>query len=525
MNLLTDQWIPVRPLEGGGAEKISLQELLCGGKKWELCLPRDDMELAALQLAICITQAILTPRDAAELRTHIAKPLTTDKYAEAIKPFIDWFQLDHPKFPFMQVRGVAAKDPTPMDKLMAGLTGATNCCFVNERGMSDNLCGGCASIALFNLGSCSPSFGGGFKPGLRGPASPITTLIQGRQLRETIWLNVINEEELEHIMPWHKKTQQQKITSLEPIQASEKIAAQEIGLVRGLLWQPAQVELMPSSAEGTCDCCGFKSKPVYSTFRKAKFNYTIEGVWPHPHSPKVTIKKRDEMKEMFASFGTSTAPSWTQLARLVVKQQIDNDNTEGHQPAAVIQQVHKLYGQQAQKLHLIVGGYLNRAGQASITGRRHEVFTLNHGWDQNTHAVKELVSLGIGYRGAITSALFFFCKGLKDKKTNTAKLKGLGDKFDLPKVAEIQFYRRSEATVENTLANIDFANPGLELTKMRKALRRISTGIFEESVRPYLNDPELIKTLAVARRTLYKHLNNLEPQQVKGGNNGNTKTP
>ncbi|MBN2569845.1 MAG: type I-E CRISPR-associated protein Cse1/CasA, partial [Deltaproteobacteria bacterium] len=50
MNLLTEQWIPVRPLTGGGLEKISLRELLCGEKKWEICLPRDDMELAAMQL-------------------------------------------------------------------------------------------------------------------------------------------------------------------------------------------------------------------------------------------------------------------------------------------------------------------------------------------------------------------------------------------------------------------------------------------------------------------------------------------
>ncbi|SEM66733.1 CRISPR-associated protein, Cse1 family [Syntrophus gentianae] len=520
MNLLTEQWIPVRPLEGGKSGKISLRDLLCGEEKWELYLPRDDMELAAIQLLICITQVLITPKCPAELKRFIAKPLSVADYEVAIQPYIDWFQLDHPKYPFMQVRGVVAKDPTPMDKLLAGLTGATNCCFVNENGLAEKLCGGCASIALFNLGSCSPSFGGGFKPGLRGPSAPITTLIQGRHLRETIWLNVLNEEEVEKTIPWYQQTKQQKTTSLEPIKAGENISIQKIGLIRGLLWQPACVELLPVSGEGVCDCCGFLSNHVYLFFAKAKFNYTVEGTWPHPHSPMTTIKKRDGMKEKIASFGTSTAPSWTQLARIVVQQQIDHDSIEGHQPAAVIQQVRMLYGQQAQKLHLIVGGYLNRAGQASITGRRHEVFTLNHGWDRNTNVIKELVSVGIGYKGAVTSALFFFCKGFKDKKVKTNTLKGLGDKIDLPKVAEARFYRRSEPTIENTLANIDFDNPELELAKMRKALKRISEDIFEESIRPYLNDPELIRTLAASRRTLFKHLNNLEPQQGKGRNNG-----
>ncbi|MEW6670493.1 MAG: type I-E CRISPR-associated protein Cse1/CasA [Thermodesulfobacteriota bacterium] len=520
MNLLINQWIPVRPLDGGGVEKISLRDLLCGGKKWELCLPRDDMELAALQLLICITQTLITPRTAEELRRYIAKPISEAEYEMAIRPYDDWFQLDHPNFPFMQVRGVASKDPTSMDKLLAGLTGATNCCFVNESGLADKLCGGCASIALFNLGSCSPSFGGGFKPGLRGPASPLTTLVQGRHLRETTWLNVLNMEGLKRIMPWYQEARLQKPTWLEPIKAGEKILAQKIGLARGLLWQPAYVELLPASSEGTCNCCGFQSESVYTSFNKAKFRYVVEGTWPHPHSPLIKMRKANDIREKFASFGTSSAPSWTQLARIVVQQQIDDNNNEGHQLAAVVQQVRKLYGHQAQRLHLIVGGYLNRPGQASVIGRRHEVFTLNHGWDQHANVIKELVSLGIGYKSAVTAALFLFCKGSKENKSGSVKIKGLGEKIDVPKVAEAQFYRRSEPTMEKALDRIDFENPSLDLAEMRKSLKHIAEDIFEESVRPYLNDPELIRTLAVARRTLYKKLNNLEPQKGKGGDNG-----
>ena len=381
---------------------------------------------------------------------------------------------------------------------------------------------GVSSISLFNLGSCSPSFGGGFKPGLRGPASPVTSLIQGRHLRETLWLNVLNQEELERIMPWYQETRLQKTTWLEPIKAGERIPIQKIGLVRGLLWQPACVELLPGSNEGTCDCCGFQREYVYTSFNKAKFSYIVEGTWPHPHSPLTMIRKPSGIKEIFASFGTSSAPSWTQLARIVVQQQIDDNNNEGHQPAAVVQQVRKLYGQQAQRLHLIVGGYLNRAGQASVVGRRHEVFTLNHGWDRHTNVIKELVSLGTGYKSAITGALFLFCKGLKEKKAGGGKIKGLGEKFDLPKLAAAQFYRRSESAIEDTLARIDFNDPGLELAAMRKSLRRVSEEIFEESVHPYLNDPELIRTLGLVRKTLYKHLNNLEPHQRKGGEDGAT---
>ncbi len=36
MNLLKDDWIPVRPLQSGSPEKISLQRLLCGEERWEV---------------------------------------------------------------------------------------------------------------------------------------------------------------------------------------------------------------------------------------------------------------------------------------------------------------------------------------------------------------------------------------------------------------------------------------------------------------------------------------------------------
>ena len=139
MNLLSDPWIPVRPQAKASAQKLTLRQLLCGNEKWELCLPRDDMELAALQLLVCLAQALAAPENLEELRQRIVKPLAEQHFDESCKPYAEWFQLDHPRFPFMQVRGVAAKDPTPMDKLLAGVTGATNSCFVNQPGLAQEL--------------------------------------------------------------------------------------------------------------------------------------------------------------------------------------------------------------------------------------------------------------------------------------------------------------------------------------------------------------------------------------------------
>jgi len=511
MNLLNDQWVPVRRLEGGKAERIILRHLLCGDEKWELCLPRDDMELAAMQLLICITQALITPITSNELKNYIAKPLSETDYEKAAQPYADWFQLDHPKYPFMQVLGVEAKDATHMDKLLAGVTGATNSCFVNQAGLADGLCPGCTAIALFNQASCTPSFGGGFKAGLRG-SSPITTLIQGDHLRRTIWLNILAEDSIQQYMPWHESTRGQEPTWITPIKSGE-IKVEQVGFLRGLFWQPAYIEMQPPVTADSCSCCGMKTDRVFKSFNKAKFNFTITGTWPHPHSPRVMTTKRDQKQEKYAAF-TTAAPAWTQLSRFVVQQEIDETNAEGQQPAAVILQIRKLYGPNSQRLHLLIGGY--RASKASIIERRHEVFTLNHGWDQHTSVIHHMVSLGCGYRDALKKAIGVFVSGMKDVK---------GAKVKMNQRTEMQFYRRAEPVIENTLSRIEFANAEPELTRMRHALKDIAQSLFKESVRPYLNDPELIRTLAVARKTLYKHLNNLEPQNGKGGDDGTTEKP
>jgi CRISPR system Cascade subunit CasA len=222
--------------------------------------------------------------------------------------------------------------------------------------------------------------------------------------------------------------------------------------------------------------------------------------------------KKGELEEKFAAFTTS-APAWTQLSRFVVQQQVDATNTEGQQPATVILQARKIFGSMYEKFHLLVGGYRNN--QASVLERSHEVFTLNHGWNSNTKVIHEMVVTGRGYRDALYKALFVFVNGVKD-------VKGAGVKLN--QSADMQFYRRSEPTIEDTLARIDFNDAAPHLARMRTALQAITNDLFDETLQPYLNDPELIRTLAVARRTLQKHLKNMEPQQDKGGNDGTTET-
>lgn len=511
MNLLTERWIPVRPLPAGKPDKISLRRLLCEKENWELCFPRDDMELAALQLLVCLAQALFAPDDEDILRQRIAGKLNEDEYDAGCALVKDWFQVNHPDYPFMQFRGVQAKEVTPMDKLLAGLTGATNSCFVNQDGLAETLCPGCAAVALFNQASSAPGFGGGFKSGLRG-AAPITTFFQGKHLRQTIWLNVLYKDRLKHTISWYSETKDQKPTWVEYIKPNERIKVEQIGLLRGLFWQPAHLELLRPTNNGICSCCGYHTENAYRSFKKEKFNFTVEGIWPHLHSPRTSTRKKGEIQEKFVAFKT-TAPSWTQLSRFVFKQDFNDTNREGQEPAAVIREAKRLFGGAAQKLHLLAGGYRNK--QASILERRHEVYTLNHGWDQHTAVINELVKTGTGYRDALYKSLYVFTKGMKEVKGAGIKLHQLG---------EAKYYRRSESIVLNALANLDFKNAAPELIRMGEKLTVTVKNIFEETIKAYLNDPELIRTMALARRVLNKHLSALKPQKDGGEKYGTTGT-
>lgn len=506
MNLLTEDWIPVRPQSSGQAQQISLQDLLCGEERWELALPRDDMELAALQLLICLVQVLLPPADKKQWAERITKPLSVETFTARTNDYQGWFQLDHSEHPFMQVKGVAAKITTPMDKLLPGLDSSTNSRFVNEPRLAAEVCFGCAAIALYNASNNAPSFGGGFKFGIRG-SCPVSTFAQGHDLRSTLWLNVLSQESLDkHLTNWREKGQQSP-TWVEPIKEKAAIPAASIGLLRGLLWQPGHIELSTPENGGVCSCCGHPADLLFTGFSKAKFTYTIEGLWEHPHSPQSLSIKKGNTEIRYLGFSQSI-PAWTQLSRYIVKRQVSKKE-QGQEPALVIKQIQAYLPKQAERLELLVGGYRNN--QAAILERRHEVVTLNQGWERHADTVHELVAHGLKYKTALRKVLYVCSQGIKEKDR---KLKGTG--LSLHEVGETQFYRRTEGLMLTALSEVNFANTHPSYANLDKGFKAICEAVFFELTSPYQHDPELFRTLAIARRALQKHIKEIcIPQPVE----------
>lgn len=498
MNLLTGVWIPVRPVAGGEFRQITLQQLLCSPEPFLLTLPRDDMELAACQLLVSILQLIWPPEDVPQLIQRLSQPLTANAFAAGVADWADGFDLSHAEQPFMQVKGVEAKEITPMDKLLVGLTGSTNCAFVNQPGQGDALCAGCTAIALFNQAGNAPGFGGGFKSGLRG-GTPVTTLIQQACLRTTLWANVLMQTQLDDHYPGWREQPRNAFTWQQPIISNSTIPAGSIGLARGLFWQPAHIELCPPTRGGRCSACGSLVEQRYAGFLKAKFNYTIDGFWLHPHSPYVQQNKKGNIERRYVGFSV-LAPSWTQIGRLLISQQLNKDQ-EGRRPALVVEQGKLISG--GRHLHLSIGGYRNN--QAAILERRHDIMTFNQGWERHLDVIGEIVRIGLAGREALHKALYVYITGIRE-------LDIIGAGVAIGNVTEQQYYRRSNTLITALLASADYDNPLPALVQFHQQLSTLCRQLLDAAVAPYEHLPKLVVAQAMARKTLNKHLSVTKPQ-------------
>jgi CRISPR system Cascade subunit CasA len=506
MDLLIDRWIPVRGDGGAGEFRLlSLEELLCGRGNWWVSLPRDDLELACIQLLVCMAQVMFIPKNDVELRQRLRDPLTPDAFADGIAPYRDWYDLDHPTQPFMQSRSVKG-ELTSIQKLLPGMPEKTSAsesahCFFNEISEIERVGSPVAAIALFNQASNSPSFGGGFKGSLRGGA-PITTLVKGRDLLETVWRNVVTLPRLRLSLPGYELDfARDRPTWVDPIHEKQVIFTHEIGLIRGLFWQPARVELVTCQENAVCDVLGGEPESSYRGFRKEKFSFTIKGPpWPHLHGAMMAGVKEGVLEWKFASFN-KTAPVWTLLSEFVVPRPLDDSRQEGSSPAAPVNQAPDAFPNEP--LHLLVGGY--RAKKASVVERRHELFTLAEGWDKDRKGrITALVELGKAAGKALHGKLRLTAQG--DKKKG---MKGIG--VPLQKTGERLFYWMSESLFHETLRE------GLTFSEWQRAkvdfatrLADISRQLFDELTKPYSFKPELIPIVAWARRSLEKDLGKLK---------------
>jgi CRISPR system Cascade subunit CasA len=479
-NLLTENWIPVQ--KQGQFETISLKRLLCNDEDWHICLSRDDMEMAALQLTVCIVQVVFMPDDEDDLREAFSKPMKEVDYQKGILPFMEWFDLLHPEYPFMQCTDVKASKIKSPQTLLTGLpektsTSASSHKFFNDIEDVDMLDLNIATVALFNRALNAPSEGGGFKGSLRGGA-PATTLIVSESLRQTIWCNILTKETIQtHYPNFEAKHEKDLPTWMNPIVPQSEFYSYQIGFRRGLFWQPAKIKL---AVEG--------SKVIGMSSEKMTYQLKDEPEhrWLHPHSPKKWSLGKDGRKETYLSF-TTTAPAWTQLTNILIKEDMDK---EGHEPSLVIKQYRDLF--RGRSLHLIIGGYRNN--QAKIEQRRHEVLSISQGWDNNSgqENIKYLISLSLNYKNELRNKLYGVAKNIGGENG----VVGLSDK------GQDLFYQQSESLIHSYISQMDWQQADHKISTFKSSLNILCRSIFDQLMLPYEHDPKFLSYIVVSRARL-----------------------
>lgn len=512
MNLLTDDWIPVELDKE--LQRISLKTLLCKEENFKIKTFRDDMELATLQLLVCIVQIVFMPDDKKALKIRWHNPMSETNYQQGIEPYLDWFDVLHSKTPFMQAGSVTPekgnKNWASLQKLFMGLpekssSSPTSNAFFDTTDEITSIHLGDAAIALFQQATNGFSLGGvGYSVGLKG-SMPLTTLIVSDNLRKSLWCNVLSREFLQQYPHILNAPLQEPTWITPPHSKISDERAQHIGLARGLFWQPAKVklELMNGEVIG---------------FHKEAGTCTVKDFWLHPHTPTdITRLQANNPKEKPYLSARGDQPLWGQmLSYFYTDSQIKivDANREAASSALVVQQYKEVW---RTGIKLAVGGYIKGGSAESLAGRKHEIYSLSTGWETKTAEINYLIKLGVDTQKRLNFAIEEFAdmantvfedrrKGIKKQTTG----KEPHFRKNLKAKAKQLYFNNSETIMHSILKNLMFD----DIAQYQKEFSALAREIFKQVVSPYEHEDKMLEPLLNSRNYLNNMLNNLGKQSV-----------
>ena len=132
----------------------------------------------------------------------------------------------------------------------------------------------------------------------------------------------------------------------------------------------------------------------------------------------------------------------------------------------------------------MVAGYRNK--QASVTLRRHELFSIPLAW-QDTIGISQLekgLQFALAVRKLLRNHLYGF-----GKQVGTAPQEG----------SEQQFDKRSEPLVHALFTDLARRERKVAMADFRQAIARLATQLFEQAVAPYSHSPKGLETYAYSR--------------------------
>jgi CRISPR system Cascade subunit CasA len=302
MNLISDPWIPIQRKSGEEA-RIAPWEVTSRYSDdpiVALAAPRPDFNGALIQFLIGLLQTTCAPDSPRTWREWLRDLPTPAELQAKFQPVAYAFDLDGNGPRFMQdikLGPDGVKEPTPIAALLVELPGENtiqrNTDHFIKRGGIEKLCSSCTSTALFSLQTNAPSGGQGHRTGLRG-GGPLTTLVLGDMLWQTVWLNVLErpaflaysgdprKTDPDQRFPWLAATR-----TSEKGSATEKTSPLDVHPDQHFWAMPRRIFLLNESAKLSqrCDICGVADSRLYRQYLTKNYGVNYEGPWLHPLSP------------------------------------------------------------------------------------------------------------------------------------------------------------------------------------------------------------------------------------------------
>lgn len=304
-NLLMDQWIQAER-ENGEVIKIAPWEIatqLEDNPVTSVYFPRAYMEPILIEFLISVFQTLLLPKNSIEWGKIRENPPGSFELKNKFEPFKQAFEIFGEQKAFMQDKSkeIRSKKKRPISQLPLDGPGENtvlkNRDWFTKEDFIESICPHCAGFLLYSFQSRTTWGGRGYQASVRGP-SFITTLLQGENVWETIWQNVLPRtkfpveiskpkvSKMERLFPW-----MDDLSNYIGKNNSDNTYTPEDGHSLGVYWSiPVRISFEPTEIESRCDICGRQNSKLIQDFKKAPYGLSYPNVWHHPLSPY----KKDE---------------------------------------------------------------------------------------------------------------------------------------------------------------------------------------------------------------------------------------
>lgn len=312
VNLIKDSWIPVisddmKSLTISPSELIN-KEGTCSVIRLDAC--RADFNGTLIQFLIGLAQTQIAPSDSHEWREKLFHPPDSRELKTSFSQIAPYFEMVGDPC-FMQDMSLVPGASVPIGRLLLEMPGENaeknNTDHFLKRGTVGKICLACAAMALYTLQTSAPSGGAGHRTGLRG-GGPLTTIIEGRNLWETVWLNVLEKEKFLELGNSSKDVPEDKfpwLGDLKPTSKDEIRSPATAHPAQMFFAVPRRIRLIPVKSPGsTCDLCGKENfNTIVKSYATDRGGINYKGGWRHTLSPYYTDKKTGGLLPVHAKAG------------------------------------------------------------------------------------------------------------------------------------------------------------------------------------------------------------------------------